>query len=188
LSVLILAGSSRADSNSKALAERVVEGIPHTLVELRTLTIQPIDDKRHTPEGFQPVPDDYDKVVEEMLKHEILLFATPLYWYGMSGHMKNFIDRWSQSLRDPRFSFKETMKGKKAYVIITGGDNPRLKGLPLVQQFQYIFEFMNITFAGYLLGEANKPGDIWNDTVSLEQAKYLNQALKSQLGQNNGIN
>ncbi|MDQ0860369.1 multimeric flavodoxin WrbA [Bacillus sp. V2I10] len=61
------------------------------------------------------------------------MFVTPLYWYGMSGTMKDFFDLWSQALRDERFSFKENAKDKKAYVIIAGGDSPKIKALPLVQ-------------------------------------------------------
>ena len=70
-----------------------------------------------------------------MLEHDTIIFATPLYWYGMSGHMKNFVDRWSQSLRDTSLHFKEKMKGKKMYVVIVGGDNPKLKALPLIASF-----------------------------------------------------
>lgn len=64
----------------------------------------------------------------------------------MSGTMKLFIDRWSQTLKDANYpDFKDVMSSKKAYVIAVGGDSPLLKGLPLIEQFQYIFDFLGIS-------------------------------------------
>ncbi|MDX1771355.1 MAG: flavodoxin family protein, partial [Planococcaceae bacterium] len=65
-------------------------------------------------------------------------------------------------------------------VIAVGGDNPRLKGLPLIQQFNYIFEFMGISFEGYVLGKASRPGDILVDQVAFATATDLNLKLKDQ--------
>ncbi len=177
--ILVLHGSSREGGNTEQLTNLALEGIPHTSMYLREKHIKAIEDKRHAPEGFQPVDDDYDDIIHAVLEHDILIFSTPLYWYGMSGHMKDFVDRWSQSLRDKRFHFKEIMSKKQAHVIITGGDQPRIKGLPLIQQFQYIFSFMNMEFAGYIIGQGNQPGDIMNDRRAVEEARVFNERLKS---------
>uniref|UniRef100_C5D2E2 NAD(P)H dehydrogenase (Quinone) n=1 Tax=Geobacillus sp. (strain WCH70) TaxID=471223 RepID=C5D2E2_GEOSW len=118
--ILVLNGSSRENGNTEQLTNIMLEGISCTHVHLRDFHIQPIVDKRHDPAGFTKVSDDYDQIIELVLQHDVLIFATPIYWYGMSGHMKQFIDRWSQSLRDTRFSFKEEMKKKKAFVIGEG--------------------------------------------------------------------
>jgi len=179
MKVFVLYGSSRENGNSEQLAELAVQGIECTKVYLREKEIRAIDDRRHTPEGFAPVDDDYEEVLAAMLEHEILLFVTPLYWYGMSGLMKNFIDRWSQSLRDKRFPFKEIMGRKMAYVIITGGDNPRLEGLPLVQQFSHIFRYFSLDFRGCLIGKGNRPGEVLQDSQAILEARHLNQTLRS---------
>ncbi|CAM3945246.1 flavodoxin family protein [Alicyclobacillus pomorum] len=179
MKVFVLNGSSREHGNTEQLTNLIVDGIPSTKVHLREQRILPIADRRHTPEGFQPVADDYDAIVQSMLTHDAILFATPIYWYGMSGVMKDFVDRWSQSLRDPRYNFKEEIRDKKMYVVAVGGDAPRLKGLPLIQQFQYIFDFVGAEFAGYVIGEANKPGDILKDEQAVAQARWLNEQLKA---------
>lgn len=179
MKILALYGSSRPQGNSEKLAETAFEGLEITHVYLRDRNIQPIVDQRHEEGGFQPVNDDYDVTVEQVLEHDILIFVTPLYWYGMSGIMKNFVDRWSQSLRDTRYRFKEEMGKKKAFVIVTGGDNPRMKALPLIQQFQYIFDFMGMEFAGYLIGKGSRPDDILEDHQALSQAAMLNEQLRS---------
>lgn len=37
--------------------------------------------------------DDFKLVMEKMLDSDIIVFLTPVYWYSMSGRMKNLIDR-----------------------------------------------------------------------------------------------
>ncbi|SET81198.1 hypothetical protein SAMN05421676_108151 [Salinibacillus kushneri] len=65
------------------------------------------------------------------------------------------------------------MRSKTAFVIAVGGDNPHIKGLPLIQQFQYIFEFAGVSFEGYVIGEGNKPGEIRHDKQALHLANKL---------------
>lgn len=180
MNVLVLYGSSRDNGNTEQLTQLVLEGVPHTSIRLRDKQIESIHDQRHDPDGFSSVADDYDDVTKAVLDHDVLIFATPIYWYGMSGHMKNFVDRWSQSLRDKRYNFKQSMAHKHAYVIATGGDEPRVKGLPLIQQFQYIFGFVGMPFEGYIIGEGNKPGDVLEDKRAIADAKILNGLLKSR--------
>ncbi|XXM70417.1 flavodoxin family protein [Lysinibacillus sphaericus] len=178
MKVLALLGSTRKDGNSEYLAKKIVEGTDHTIVSLADLDIKPIVDMRHTEEGFSPVEDDYEELVELIQEHDILLFATPLYWYGMSGPMKNFFDRWSQYLRDERFNLKEELTKKKAYVAISGGPSARIKGLPLVQQFNYIFEFVNMEFADYMIGAGVRPGEVATDLAALEKAERWNALFR----------
>jgi multimeric flavodoxin WrbA len=180
MSILVLYGSSRRHGNTELLADKVVEGLPVEKIYLVEKTIRPIDDRRHDPGGFPRVDDDYDVIVERILVHDTLVFATPVYWYGMSGLMKNFVDRWSQSLRDPRYAFRDEMSKKSAYVVLVGGDEPRIKALPLVEQFRYIFDFMGIRFAGYVLGEANRPGEILSDAAAMHEASLLNARLRQE--------
>ncbi|MGA8942191.1 MAG: flavodoxin family protein [Thermoactinomyces sp.] len=174
-------GSSRNQGNTETLTRIVLKDIPATHLFLRQYCIKPVTDQRHDPHGFTPVDDDYEKLVEKMIQHDTFIFSTPLYWYGMSGLMKNFIDRWTQSLRDPRYDFKEIMCGKQAYVIITGGEKVRLHALPLIQQFALIFQFMSMDFKGYVLGHGGQPGKILHDEQALADARQLNEELKQAL-------
>ncbi|OAO89105.1 hypothetical protein AXX17_ATUG04560 [Arabidopsis thaliana] len=184
MSIVVLYGGSRTGGNTELLTERALQGLTAERLHLRDYAVQPIHDLRHAPGGFQPVEDAYDALIDRVLRHDVLLFATPIYWYGMSGHLKNFIDRWSQTLRDAqRPAFKETMAAKTAYVVMVGGDHPRIKGLPLVQQFQYIFDFMGIEYGGYLIGKGSKPGDIERDAEALQQAELWRQNWQAEHGE-----
>ncbi|SDM94257.1 Multimeric flavodoxin WrbA [Fictibacillus solisalsi] len=177
MKIAAIIGSSRAGGNTQQLTKLALKGIDYTPIILKEKQIIPIDDLRHAEGGFQPVTDDYENVIDTVLGHDVLIFATPVYWYGMSGLMKNFVDRWSQSLRDDRFAFKKEMSQKTAYVITCGGDQPRIKALPLIQQFQYIFSFMGVSFADYIIGAANAPYDILKDERALAEAKRWNETF-----------
>ncbi len=178
MNILAIYGSSRENGNSEKLASYVLKDINHSAFHLREMIIKPITDQRHDEHGFQPVEDDFDSIIEAFLKADAVVFVTPLYWYGMSGSMKDFFDRWSQALRDERYSFKENAKGKKAYVVVAGGDSPKLKALPLIQQFHYIFGFVGMEFEGYVIGEANAPDDIVKDTKAIREAEVMNDMIK----------
>jgi len=177
--VLVVYGSTRDDGNTETLTERVVEGLDCTRVYLRNTRVEAIQDRRHDPEGFRPVDDDHYALTQQLLAHDVVVFATPLYWYGMSGPMKDYFDRWSQALRDARFDFRNGIKGKKAYVVVTGGgQEARLTGLPLIQQFQLIFAFAGMEFVAYLIGAGGKPGQILEDERAMLEAAWLNRTLK----------
>ena len=182
MKITILVGSSRKGGNSELLTDFVVQDIEHEKVYVKDLHIRPIEDLRHTRNCFQVVNDDYDGLVKSIMKSDVVIFATPIYWYSMSGVMKNMIDRLSQAIRDERYpNLKEHLKTMQTIVVVVGGDEPRIKGLPLIQQFQYIFDFLNMTFSSYIIGEANQPEDILKDSHALSQAAWLNEKLKSVL-------
>lgn len=181
MSIVVINGGGRPNSNTRILTDHVVKGLQVETIELLDYKIEPIVDGRHAPEGFQEVDDDYRALMDRVMQHDILIFATPIYWYTMSGAMKNFVDRWSQTMREPEYEdFRERMAKKKAYVIAVGGDSPYIKGLPLLQQFHFIFDFVKLPFAGYVLGEANRPGVITEDKRAIFSADELNETLKKE--------
>ncbi|MBK3494212.1 flavodoxin family protein [Viridibacillus sp. YIM B01967] len=180
MNITTFIGSSREESNSELLSDLVTKDIKHHKIDLKNLSIQPIHDLRHAEGGFQLVDDDYDKIISAFLESDLIIFSTPIYWYSMSGIMKTMIDRLSHAIRDERFpQFKEHLKSVNAIVIAVGGDEPKIKGLPLIQQFQYTFDFLNMRFSSYIIGEGNKPGDILQDQQAVSQANLLNKQLKN---------
>ncbi|WP_286923819.1 MULTISPECIES: flavodoxin family protein [Lysinibacillus] len=182
MNITAFIGSSRIASNSEQLADYVLADIPHQKIDLKNITIKPIHDLRHDDNGFQFVDDDYDQIIQAFLTSDIVIFATPIYWYSMSGIMKNMIDRLSHAIRDERFpQLKEKLQTTEAIVLAVGGDAPNIKGLPMIQQFHYIFDFLRIPFSSYIIGNGNKPGEIANDSQALAQAKILNQKLKNRV-------
>ncbi|QTD42379.1 flavodoxin family protein [Sporosarcina sp. Te-1] len=179
MSIAVLYGGSRPNGNTEVLTRKVIQGLTVEEIYLKDHLIEPIVDKRHAEEGFPEINDDYNSIIDRILQHDILIFSTPIYWYSMSGIMKNFIDRWSQTLKDTKYpDFKKQMSQKRVYVIAVGGDNPCIKGLPMIQQFQYIFDFIGTRFDGYILGEGNRPDEIVEDKRALVAAEQLRKKLQ----------
>ncbi|MEB2280961.1 flavodoxin family protein [Lysinibacillus xylanilyticus] len=182
MNITAFIGSFRAGSNSEQLTDYVLAGINHVKIDLKNITIVPINDLRHDNNGFQFVDDDYHQIIHAFLTSDLVIFATPIYWYSMSGIMKNMVDRLSQAIRDERFpQLKEKLQTTEAIVVAVGGDDPYIKGLPMIQQFQYIFDFLKMPFSSYIIGEANKPGEIIHDEQALMQASLLNKKLKARI-------
>lgn len=187
MNIVTFIGSSRSDGNCEYLTDVVLDGVNHQKVYLKDLNIKPIEDLRHAEGGFQLVDDDYDQIMEMILKSDILIFSTPIYWYSMTGLMKNMVDRFSQAIRDQRYpDFKDHLKTVETFVVAVGGDNPRIKGLPLIQQFQYTFDFLNMRFTNYVIGKASRPQEMHRDTRALKEAQMLNQQIKELVKQNKG--
>jgi len=184
MKLITIYGSSRKGGNSEALAKIALEQLDNNTYKeifLLDYNINPIIDERHTEQGFNHVKDDYEELITDILNYDAILFVTPLYWFGMSGRLKNFIDRFSQSLRSPHYDFKESMEGKKVYLIIVGGTMASITALPLVQQFQLITQFMNMEFSGYLIGKGIKPLEVLDDEDSIIAAKQLGKTIRKDL-------
>lgn len=97
MSIAVIYGSTRPNGNTETLTKQAVRNIEVDSIYLNDFNINPIEDKRHDEEGFLIVEDDYDAVLSRMMQHDMVIFATPIYWYSMSGQMKNFVDRWMVS-------------------------------------------------------------------------------------------
>src|SRR5690606_21365681 len=68
--------------------------------------------------------DDYLPLIKEIIeKYDTLIFATPIYWYSMSGIIKVFFDRFTDLLTVEK-ELGRKLRGKKMAVISCSiGDN-----------------------------------------------------------------
>ncbi|MET1037244.1 MAG: NAD(P)H-dependent oxidoreductase [Aeromicrobium sp.] len=59
------------------------------------------------------------EIADEVVAADVLIFAAPLYNFGVSQHLKTWID---VLISDPRFApGTETIKGKPAFLVVTRG-------------------------------------------------------------------
>jgi NAD(P)H-dependent FMN reductase len=186
MNVTTFYGSARRRDNSELLAALVFDELKVNKVFLQDYQILPLQDAMRE-KSVQTNQDAYPALVQEQLVADRLFFITPVYWYGISGLLKTYIDRRSQLLRDPETpDFCEKMKNKPAYLIIVGGDRPALKAWPIIQQMIDICAFLQMDFRGYLIGQGNKRGEVFNDQSAVQQARLLNRQLKSMVHKANG--
>ena len=118
-SLLIVQASARSDGATDGAVSQLVAQLArgHELVDLSAVPIRPFDYLRPAQQ------DGFDGVVEQMLGHPATLFATPVYWYAMSGRLKTLFDRFSDLLsdRDPARRGRG-LAGRDMWMIAFGAD------------------------------------------------------------------
>lgn len=97
--VLVISTSLRARSNSDILADRVIEGARDAGHEVEKISLKGKEIKycvgclSCVKTGKCPQRDDAAAINEKIGEAETIVFATPIYYYGMSGQMKTMLDR-----------------------------------------------------------------------------------------------
>ena len=97
--VLIITSSLRAHSNSDSLAEAFARGAMDAGNEVETVSLKHKD--IHFCMGCLAcqktlrcvINDDAPAIVEKMHDAEVIAFASPIYYYEMSGQLKTMLDR-----------------------------------------------------------------------------------------------
>lgn len=85
------------------------------VIDLNNSAIRPFAYGNSAPDGFQ-------KIVGKVLEADVVVLATPVYWYAMSGAMKDFLDRLSNLLSGEHKPLGEALYGKKVQLLSTGYD------------------------------------------------------------------
>lgn len=97
--VLVISSSLRPKSNSEALADQFVRGVieAHHTVEKISLRDKNIAFCRGCLACQKlkrcVIDDDMNPIMEKMRNADVIAFATPIYYYEMSGQMKTLLDR-----------------------------------------------------------------------------------------------
>lgn len=97
--VLILSTSPRRNSNSEALAEVFAKGAAEAGNNVEIIRMREKNYRfclgcfvcQRT--GKCVIKDDMAEIVPKMSEADVLVFATPIYYYEMSGQMKTLLDR-----------------------------------------------------------------------------------------------
>jgi len=131
---LIILASNRRDSNTEKLVKEIYGDNPYLLINLLDHHVQP-----YSYGGFYSTDDSFNDIMNVMLDHDDITFATPVYWYSMSGLLKNFTDRLTDIVTTEKEKGK-MMKGKSLSVIAAGSD------LTLPEGFETPFKLTALYF------------------------------------------
>ena len=97
--VVVISTSMRAGSNSQVLAEKFAEGAKNEGNEVEFISLRGKDIKfcvgclACQKTGACVFKDDVPAIMESVLNADVVCWATPIYYYEMSGQMKTLIDR-----------------------------------------------------------------------------------------------
>ncbi len=120
--VLVLSSSPRIGGNSDLICDALIKGVKYAGNEAVKLNIAKMCispclgcDYCQSHEGACVQKDDMEQVILEMQKADIVVFATPIYFYNMSAQLKIVIDRTYCTYQNLHF--------KKTVFIATSADS-----------------------------------------------------------------
>lgn len=174
MKILQINSSARvAGSHSTAIANqvsaRLLEQHPEATLVLRDLAVTPqptLDevalqalftpaDKR-TPDQAARVALD-DALIAEVQAADVLVVGAPMYNFGISAQLKNWIDAISRAQVTFRYTAngpEGLLKGKKVYVVLTRGgmyrNTPNDTQMPYLKAF---FGFLGMTDVEFIYAE-----------------------------------
>lgn len=122
--VLLLSSTPRKGGNSELLSEAFASGAEEAghmaeIVRLRTKRVHPCIAcdacKKNGDRCTQK--DDADAIIDQMTAADVIVLASPVYFYSISAQMKTLIDRC--------YARYTAITGKEFYFIVTAADGSK---------------------------------------------------------------
>jgi len=157
--VLALIGSPRKGGNTDIMADELLRGAKECGAETSKLYlddhhVRPIaevgDDSRNREDTRSD--DDFPALLERFLSADIIVWSTPVYWYGVSAQMKCFLDRMSSYFNHP--AYVDRFRGKGHIALCAFGRPEKEHGEWVTKSIKLAAEVLH----GEYLGDVCAPG------------------------------
>jgi multimeric flavodoxin WrbA len=176
-SILIITSSLRRNSNSSLLANSLASGASEAGNKVEIISL--IDKQINFCHGCLAcqkthrcvIKDDMLSINEKIKKADILVFATPIYYYEMSGLLKTVLDR-ANPLYGTDYSFR------KVYLLTSAADEEITTPSRAIEGIKgWVSCFPKAHFVSYLFaGGVTAEGEI-KDKPILQEAYKLGKSL-----------
>lgn len=175
--VVVLVGSMRKGGNTDILAQSFADGASeNNIVEIISVADYKVNpcigcNSCFTREGNKCFQNDDMTEIYDKLRHaDILVLASPVYFYGVSAELKAIIDRLHTPMRND-------FKIKKLALLLVGAATLPQMFDAIKLQYQLILDFFNLDDVGMVLVNGVKDkGDIKNNQA-LKDAYALGQSI-----------
>ena len=173
--VLIISASFRPHSNSNTLAHEAERGAKDAGHDVEFINLKDKDVRcclgcSACHEIFKCVQkDDMADLLKKVQNADVLIFATPIYFYEMSGQLKTFLDRCNPLYYKKEYRFRDV------YLITTSQDSAQhTSDTATTGLLGWVTCFDKANLASVLIGAGVcAPGEILNHTDILRQAYEL---------------
>ncbi len=177
MNILILSGSPRKGGNTDLLVDAFAKGAsPRHHVEVVSVHDYKVNpcigcNSCFTREDYKCCQkDDMQIVYEKMAKAEMLVIASPVYFYGLSAQLKVVIDRFHNPIRDTFHIHK------MALLLVGAASLPELFD-SILTQYELCLKFFKLEDMGRVLVRGAKDkGDVKNGDA-LKLAQELGQRI-----------
>ncbi len=178
MNILILSGSPRKGGNTELLAKAFAKGVAEhhhvEIVSVRDVNLNPCMgcNACFNTNGVCAHKDDMTVIYEKMSQADMLVIASPVYFYGISAQLKAVIDWFHNPIRD---SFHIM---KSALLLVGAASVPELFDA-ILTEYNLCLKFFGIEDAGSVVVKGVKEkGDI-NNTDALKDAYRLGQIIQN---------
>jgi len=181
-------GSPRKEANSTILAHRAADGARDAgaeveLYDLHKMDIKPCDGcdacRGKASKGCI-IKDDMQALYPRLCEAEILIIASPVYWFTFSAQTKLFMDRWYGLWSSEGGSFEGVpFKDKRVGVILTGGGRDPFEsgGINAIRTLQDAFAYLGSPPIRVVYGSAGEAGEIRGNEDVMSRAYRMGETL-----------
>ncbi|MGA9100331.1 MAG: flavodoxin family protein [Methanotrichaceae archaeon] len=170
MNILALIGSPRIGGNTDVIVDQILKGSKSKghmaeKLYLYDYDIMPcIDCRRCKNENNTcALKDDMPSIYRKLHDADLIIFGTPVYWYGPSAKMKLLIDR----LRP--FIDSKGLKSKKGILVVPSEEGKDCCG-PLMEMIRMSFSYLGMEFSGSILAKAYERGEIKGNLDEMTRA------------------
>lgn len=178
MKIVLLEGSPNRNVSSNLLADCFRQGAEeagHTveLIDVAHANIHPCTGCIHCGyEGPCVQKDDVEGIRRKILDADMLVFATPLYYYGMSAQLKIMVDRFC--------AFNSSIQGKhmKSALIAAAWNSDDWTFEALEAHYQTLVRYLNLQDMGMILGKGCGSPSMTKHSPYTQRAYELGNRLK----------
>jgi multimeric flavodoxin WrbA len=174
--VLGVIGSPRKNGNTHVLVSRILEGVQREgisteIIFLGDLSIEECDGCHVCWKTEKCIKkDDMSNFYSKIIESDVIVFGTPVYWYGPTALMKAFIDRFVYFNGDKN---RKKIQGKLAVIAVPFEEENDETVEPVVSFFEKSLNFLEMN----LIGKIIAPGVTKRGEVK-EKKEYMEEAYK----------
>lgn len=180
MKILALIGSPRKGGNTDILVDEILEGAKEGGCEVEKLRLYDIEilpciDCRGCKKGEHScvLKDGMQEIYQKLQDSDLIVFGTPVYWYGPTAKMKLLVDRLRPFIASGR------LKGKRGILVVPSEEGPGCCG-PLMEMFRMSFEYLGMEMAGSILASAYERGEVRSHHEEMKRAHDLGAYLRTQ--------
>lgn len=182
MKIVGILGSERKGGNTEVLLDVALEeaqknGVFTDKVPLRDKSISPCDGCLGcTKTGKCVIEDDAQEIYQKMLESEGIIWATPVYFWSMSGQTKTLMDR-TYALLFPKLQLTNKIGG----LILVAGTRGCMN---TANAFHMYFKYNHMFFAEFAFGYAREKGEIKKNAFAINMAKEMVHQMISLINAN----
>jgi multimeric flavodoxin WrbA len=177
--ILIINGSPKKDGNTTAMVEWFSEGarskgadvevVRAAFLKYKTLGCISCRTCQKSDKYECSINDDAKPVLAKMAEMDVIVFATPLYFFGPSAQLKLIFDRMFSLYKwdNDAGTMKTPLKGKTLVVLASAFEDIGLDALE--KPFALTAEYTGMKFESVLVANAGVSGEIVKKCPDIQQ-------------------